>query len=154
MDITCGIYFYDLNTDQILVGHVTNSNQNFSIPKGLFDKDKDEDYWAAAKREFTEETGLNLDDLLIPLTKELDIIQYKVTKKTLVPFLVLVDDMSLLDREIICISKFIDKDGMKKPEIDYFQWVSLKDAAELVHETQKANLPKINQIVTNIKKIK
>lgn len=148
MKITCGVYLYNMQTGCILIGHATNTEHAFSIPKGLYD-DNDKDYYSAAIRELYEETSIDISTCSIIFQKEFDFVFYKNNKpKKLKPFLICVDNLDGI--EIKCTSMFTNKQGVQQPEIDWFKWVTLSDAEEFLPESQIELLQEIKTIIYNI----
>ena len=151
MKETCGIFLYCLDRDRLLVCHSTGSGKMFSIPKGMRD-DTDLSQLNAAIRELKEETNIDFDSLNTQdEVLELPPVTYKSKKKTLYSFLVVVENF--VADNIKCISFFKDKKGVERPEIDYFQWVTLKQASEMLPLSQIELIPLIQEKINNIKQI-
>jgi 8-oxo-dGTP pyrophosphatase MutT (NUDIX family) len=149
--ITCGIYLYDISEKKILIGHVTNSGGKYSIPKGMFEEEEDGDYYTAAIRELAEETNIKVGNLTsILYEKEFDLVEYENKQKKLKPYLI-VFDKTIDQVDPVCVSFFIDKNGKSLPEIDSFMWATLKEAKELVHDSQIVNFSAIKKIINSLK---
>lgn len=147
MKYTCGIYLFNVNTKQFIIGHVTNTDGAFSIPKGCFDEN-DVDYFSAAQRELLEETNINLDELNVVDIFDLNPVPYK--GKTLIPYLVLIDEFPGKLNNIRCTSMFTNTKGVEEPEIDYFKWVTIDESKFYLPISQKSNLERIKSIINNI----
>lgn len=147
MKYTCGIYLFNINTRQFLIGHVTNTKGAFSIPKGCYD-DTDANYFEAAKRELLEETNIQLDDLNITMTVPLKHVAYK--NRILVSYLVIIDEAPGKLNNIRCTSMFTNARGTEEPEIDYFKWVTIHESNFYLPISQRENLNSINSIINNI----
>lgn len=146
---TCGLYIVN-KSGKLLICHPTHHSPNFwSIPKGKLDEG--ESYLEGAIRETQEETNIDFN-----LAKGKVIFHYlaptvyRSKRKTLFGFAVFeneFDDSMPFDLdkiEIKCNSMVDDKDF---PENDDFKWVSLSEAANLLHESQIPNLIKIKNII-------
>jgi len=130
----------------VLICHPTNHAPDFwSIPKGKVDDG--ESLIDAARRETYEETNIHLEpDVLI---EELAPVTYSHKKKVLHPFLVLEDLTPNLDWdgfEIRCNSK-VPEDRGGFYEMDDYKWVSLDEAATLLHKTQAECIEVIKKII-------
>lgn len=147
METTCGVYLYDLSTGQILIGHVTNTEHAFSIPKGMCDE-SDKDYYSAAIRELYEETDVDITTLNVLYQTELDFVVYKNKPKRLKPFLICIE--SIGDKEVKCTSMFTNEKGEKQPEIDWFKWLTLTDSEAFLPASQLVLLPRLKEIISNI----
>lgn len=147
---TCGIYLYDLTKHCLLIGHVTNSNKRFSIPKGEFEENEDEGYYECAEREFEEETNLKISELNVVMKKELPFVKYRKHDKQLKSYLI-VTESSYDNKEIKCVTFFVnEKTGEEQPEIDAFLWVDLSSAKRLLPLSQKYNIKEIRKVIENI----
>ncbi len=134
---TCGIFFISAN-NLLLIAHPTNAPENvWSIPKGLLEPD--ETHENAAVREFFEETGIEIDIILL---EALEPVIYPHGKKHLHSF-VYKSDMEHTAFNPVCESMVIKPDVEPFPENDDFRWVTLEEARELIHLTQVACLEKI-----------
>lgn len=102
-----------------------------SFPKG--EVDGTETYKQAAAREVLEETGITLDAEKLEYLGQ---VVYKKQKKTIVLFHAAINDKDLPEK-LHCSSTFQMKGvGPHLPEVDLFEWVTISDAIELVHEAQ------------------
>ncbi|OUO94835.1 hypothetical protein B5F39_02915 [Cloacibacillus sp. An23] len=132
MQLSCATLIYCRNTKRFLIVHPTNSpfyetdhetnikvpSKIWGLPKGIHEDG--EDYLAAALRELKEETDIDADaDKMIEVGR----FQYKADKDLYV-YLYIVDD----ELPVTCVSTFLDKDGMRKPENDGYKYVT---AAEM-----------------------
>jgi 8-oxo-dGTP pyrophosphatase MutT (NUDIX family) len=128
---TCGIFL--VCEDKLLIGRVTNSDNKWSIPKGLMDKGETE--IEAALRELKEETDIDHHHVVLTSTDYFEYL-YKSKKKTLVAFLATTNK----HHDAICYS-MVETDGKPSfPEIDLFKWASFDEALEIIHDTQKEAL--------------
>jgi 8-oxo-dGTP pyrophosphatase MutT (NUDIX family) len=134
---TCGIFFISAN-NLLLIAHPTNAPENvWSIPKGLLEPD--ETHENAAAREFLEETGIEIDMMLLEC---LEPVIYPHGKKYLHPFVYKSEHEHHVFNPV-CESMVIKPDADPFPENDDFRWVTLDEARELIHLTQIACLDKI-----------
>lgn len=150
MRTTCGIFLYDLNYHCVLIGHITNSKNRYSIPKGEMSVDE-RNYYDCAKREFHEETNIDIDSLNILFKREFDFINYeKNISKKLKSFLI-ITRADIDNDEIRCNSSFMNKKlNIEQPEIDFFKWCDLNTASKILPISQKKLIPEISNIVSNI----
>lgn len=109
--ISCGTIV--TNGSEILIGHATKTKW-WSIPKGIFEKNKDVDYVHCASRELEEETGLIYQRFLF---KDLGKFEYLKDKDL---YLFLVFDEDLQYKNFKCKSYFTDFLGKQIPEFDKF----------------------------------
>lgn len=144
--ITSGLFIFRRDK-KLLVCHPTKHNPNFfSIPKGKVEED--EIFLECAFRETYEETNLQLKG-----SADFDIYflgaeDYKNKKKRLYPFLLLEKEDSQFDWnsiELKCNSMVI-RQKVVFPEMDYYKWVNIEEAENLLHYTQVLCLKKINKI--------
>lgn len=136
MDTTCGIFLF-LKNGKLLLGHVTNTRDKWSIPKGL--PDPGEDLFDAAKREMFEETNVAFDQLKIKSIVNNQYTYYKNGKKKLLSFTVHTNNDES-DFNLKCHS-LVNNDF---PEIDGYKFVTIKEALEMdIQETQKEILRNI-----------
>jgi len=128
MKTTCGVFLVCNN--KLLIGHVTNTENDWSIPKGLIDPGETE--LEAALRELKEET--NIDSSLVNVQNIQTLYTpYTHKQKILCSFLALTNK----EHEAICYSMVTSHGGEPFPEIDHFKWVSFDEALEKIHYTQK-----------------
>lgn len=139
MQITCGIFLYNIRYKKILIGRATRSRNLWSIPKGL--KEPGEDSFTAAEREFLEETGIDISSINIISRHPLPPQKYLKQNKLLEAFLV-ITDFYKNETELVCSSLV----NNAFPEIDKFEWVNLKIAETRIHITQKNLLSLIRSI--------
>lgn len=142
-NLTCGIYLYHVEMDKILIGHITDHNGMYSIPKGGMEEG--ETYFDAAKRELFEETNIDLDSINLIDSHQLSDVLYRTKRKTLKSFLIVIDE-PLNNLNIKCNSTFIDN-GVEKPEFDGYRWVGLNEIKFFVHESQIAPISEIESFV-------
>lgn len=131
---TCGIFLIDA-TGKFLAAHPTNGGPDFwSIPKGL--KDAHEDTLGAAKREFLEETGIDIDKFDCELVFEVKEVRYNDNKKALACYFY--KTKQVIDpSKCFCDSMVYPKDGRKPfPENDLFAMFDKNDLHK-IHYTQK-----------------
>lgn len=137
--ITSGIIIVNKNYE-VLICHPTNHPETFwSIPKGIVNEG--EMLLEAAIRETFEET--NIDFSSASGLKQLTPIEYRKRKKILYPYLAWEPAISGIDWysfDIKCNS-FVDG---KFPEMDLYQWCTIDEAYDLLHEAQ---VPLMNQVV-------
>lgn len=136
MVTSVGIFF--LNADnKILIGHPTNSSDGsgfWTIPKGKMDEGETEE--ETAKREFFEESGLDISAFPDGKLELLGTEEYRHKKKRLVAYIF---KTQIVPPRPVCLS-YWDIDGKKVPEIDRFMWASYEEAKQLLHYTQIALL--------------
>ncbi len=131
---------------EVLLGHIggpfwRNKDAGaWSIPKGLIEAE--ESAAAAARREFREETGLELDEPLEPLTP----VRQK-SGKEVVAFAVArdVDPEQLISNTYRM--EWPPRSGRQAdfPEIDRFAWWSIEQALEKVVKGQQPILKELRQ---------
>jgi 8-oxo-dGTP pyrophosphatase MutT (NUDIX family) len=139
METTCGIFMF-LKNGKLLLGHVTNTRDKWSIPKGL--PDKGEQLFDAAKREMFEETNIKYDDLKIFLMQDNQETYYKNGKKKLRSYSVHTNNEEK-DFDLKCHS-FVEDPKGDFPEIDGYKFVTVKEALEMdIQESQKEILRNI-----------
>ncbi len=142
MEVSCGFYLVDKRTGLLLIGHITNTPNSFSIPKGL--KDLGESDWDAAVRELREETSIEYHNLNVIYQYEFDLVKYEKYPKQLKAYLSIFDnDMPYTH----CSSMFLTKEGVEMPEIDYFKWVTINEAYSYLTGPQLINLKQIEEHV-------
>ena len=133
MITTNGIFLFN-KQGLLLIVHAPKSRHDmWSIPKGI--NNDGEDHWTAAKRELSEETGIDLQKCEYD-TKFAGECLYKKKKKKLIATTVTLktDICDILH----CSSMVTDKQGnILYPEIDKFKWVTIDEAVSLLHDTQK-----------------
>jgi ADP-ribose pyrophosphatase YjhB (NUDIX family) len=141
MIVTCGIYLYNCLTKKFLVGHPTHSRwNNWSIPKGVMEEG--EVVEDVCYRELFEETGIDINNINIISLHRLPARKYQKQEKSLDSFLVVTDsDLSK--------HKFTSNlvEGKDFAEIDKWKWVTLEEAAPIIHQSQAENLQVIATIV-------
>lgn len=150
--VTCGIFLYDAINKKLLVTKSYGSRkfEGYSIPKGHFDEDEDENYLDAALREFREECGQDIIQLMdgeenFKITKEFDLQPHKNVNKSLKSFLIIIHkDLSNINLE--CCS-FFEKDGESYPEIASFHWMDLDESQKKLHYVQSELISKIVKLV-------
>ena len=138
---TCGIFLIN-RQNKLLIGHVTNSSNVWSIPKGRMEEG--ETMLLAALREFVEETSVSLS--AIKNFHQLPDVVYKNKKKTLHSFVVFEEEypsLDLIHAKILCTSMVDNKEQPPFTEIDKFAWVSLAGADVYLHESQSRCLNEI-----------
>lgn len=130
---TCGIFLIDA-TGKFLAAHPTNASENvWSIPKGL--KDSHEDTFSAAKREFLEETGIDIDKFDCELVFEIKEVRYNDNKKALACYFY--KTKHVIDpSKCFCDSMVYLKDKPPFPENDAFAMFDKNDLHK-IHYTQK-----------------
>lgn len=151
--VRCGIFLYDAVNKKLLMTKSYGSRkfEGYSIPKGGFEEDEDEDYLSAALREFKEECGRDLIDIMggeenFNIAKEFDLISYKNVQKQLKAFLVIAkEDLSMINFE--CLSFWQNENGESFPEIASYHWLSLDEAKEKAHYVQQGIISRIKNLV-------
>jgi 8-oxo-dGTP pyrophosphatase MutT (NUDIX family) len=143
--IAAGMFLVN-NQGKLLVCHPTNHDPKFwSIPKGKVENE--EYYLDAAIRETFEETNISLT--FAKNIVKLDPQVYSHKKKVLNPFVVFERDNLHLNWkffDIKCNSNVPEERG-GFPEMDDYKWVTLDEAATMLHETQTACLPEIKRLL-------
>ena len=133
---------------ELLLGHMggpywtKKDDFAWSIPKGEFNLDQ-ENPEAAARREFFEETGRQLDQSLTPL------IPFTKHGKTLFLYLLKLDiDHTQLKSNLFEL-EWPPKSGIKQffPELDRFAWYNLKDADRKMVKNQQPVLDQLPKII-------
>lgn len=143
MDYTAGIFLLN-GKNELLIVHPTNAPYNtWSIPKGLVDEN--ETVVDAAKREFFEETNVEIDKLKLVYFKEGEQVVYPNKKKTLCPFFakVLIGTKEL---ELKCNSLV---EGQNFYENDRIEWMPIEKALSLIHKTQATALTDFNPLTVH-----
>ena len=150
MKTTCGIFLFDRINEKVLITKSFGSRklEGYSVPKGIFDEDTDENYFIAALREFKEECGYDLftnESTIFSTVIEFDLIPYENVEKQFKGFLLIsTKDLSYIKLE--CLS-FFEKDGETFPEIASYHWVTLDEAYEKLHYTQRKLIPRIKKLI-------
>ncbi|MBK8503143.1 MAG: NUDIX domain-containing protein [Saprospiraceae bacterium] len=147
---SAGIVLYRTSNEtvEILLGHMggpfwaKKDEHAWTIPKGEFDPDE-ESAIDAAKREFKEETGLEILDPLRPMDPFL-----KNNKKHY--FFLL--EKNVNPEELKCNSfemEWPPKSGklISFPELDRFAWFDLKMSREKIVKGQLAALDQLNKML-------
>lgn len=134
MQETCGIFIINKNKTVLICRPTGLSDSGkWTIPKGK--PEDNETYEQAALRETYEEVSLNFKHL----KKQLEYIgckTYKTKKKRLHAFILKLD-YNLDIKDVKCDCKINGKDKM---ELDKFEFVSIKDAIQRLHESQSSLL--------------
>lgn len=145
--IAAGVFIVNKN-NKLLICHPTNHKPNtWSIPKGKVEAM--ETFKDACVRETFEETNIDLSDYKHKLIM-LDSVNYSHKKKMLIPFVLFENDCELLDLSLITIqcNSNVPEDRGGFPEMDDYDWVTIDEARNLLHETQVACLDKVKQLLT------
>jgi 8-oxo-dGTP pyrophosphatase MutT (NUDIX family) len=130
MKTTCGVFL--VCNSKILIGHVTNTENDWSIPKGLMDEGETE--IESMLRELKEETDIDADHITVhPVEPIYEVYAHK--KKKLCAFLAHTD----CEHDAICYSMVTSRE-VPFPEIDHFKWADYTEAMEKIHPTQKTVL--------------
>ena len=133
METTCGIFLFT-RKNKLLVGHVTNTRDRWSIPKGL--PDPGEPMMEAAKRELIEESNVKYESLNVVKLVQNNTKTYKNKKKCLYSVSVFTNNGSK-DFDLKCNS-MVEGKGEPFPEIDDFRFVTVEEALKMdIQETQK-----------------
>lgn len=131
MIFSAGVMIKRSSDNNVLICRPFMGKLQRSFPKG--EVDSNETYVQAAVRETLEETGISLDPKLLGYLGQ---VVYKKQKKTIVLFTATVHDVNLPEK-LHCSSTFqLRGVGPQLPEVDKFEWVTISDAIELVHEAQ------------------
>lgn len=148
MKNTCGFFIYHNPTQSILLGHVTSSKNEWSIPKG--GQEVNESIYEAALRELAEESNINREFVERYEVFELNHQNYSSKHKRLCPFLLICDEKP---EDVRCTSDFIDSFGNIKPEFDGFVWACVEElqlGLYPIHLTQRESLLEIIDILSSI----
>lgn len=133
---------------KLLIAHPTNHKPDFwSIPKGKVEDN--ETCLEGALRETYEETNLDLTYTTCFEIHTLPSVNYSHKKKMIYPFLFLEKDDSDFNWngiELKCNSN-VPKERGGFPEMDGYNWVTLDEARDLLHETQVACINLIEKII-------
>ena len=122
MKLSAGILI--TNGSEILLGHSTGSKR-YDIPKGIVESG--EDVITAALRECYEEFGIK-----IPKHELKDLGRFKYIKgKDLYLFLWNIDKFPSIS-SLKCTSYFINREGKKMPEIDWYKIFLIEDTESKV----------------------
>lgn len=141
MVITCGTYLFSTLLNKFLVCHPTKTRwNNWSIPKGLMEDG--ENIYDVCIRELHEETGIDIKKINVISQHQLPTRLYKKQKKSLDSYLV-ITDTDFADHKFTC--NLVE--GKDFPENDKWKWVTLEEAAPMIHESQAENLPLIATLV-------
>jgi len=138
--LTCGIFLVNKN-NEILVVHPTHGRKNsWGIPKGM--RDPDEVPREAAIREFNEETGIDIIELLgdPKKLKFLGSVKYPKKNKCLIAFWATIPGTIPIDT-LFCESMVYPVGKPPFPEVDGYKWLDLDKASELLHAPQPELLP-------------
>lgn len=135
MEQKAGIFLFDKNRGKFLVVHSSNFKPDlWTIPKG--NKDKRETYWECARREFEEETGINIYLMEPSYHQDLGFITYgKDWVRKLKAFLYVVE--------------FCPYEVKLDWENDKYKWVNTSEARTCVFRSQFLFLKKIDNIINN-----
>lgn len=149
MKNTCGFFIYNIDTNSILLGHVTNG-EHWSIPKGK--QEQDESIFQAAIRELQEES--NIDSRFISNCSVWKLSPQKYThgKKRLNSFLAICDSKP---KDIKCVSTFEDSYGNTLPEFDMLKWFTIDDIKAYqvpIHYTQYDSFLEAEKIIKKTNK--
>lgn len=134
-DRTCGVFVSNPDGN-ILICHVTNSDQNtWSIPKGRPDSSKEEPEVTAA-RELFEETGLQ-----IPTEKlfKMGTAVYKSGRKL---FAYGFKSKTIIDVGQLRCASMVNNEECAFPEVDDYKFLSPIEAMNYIHPTQQKVLTK------------
>lgn len=145
MKNTCGFFIYHKPSNSILLGHVSTSKGEWSVPKGK--QETDETIFEAALRELYEEANISKDFISKSVVYELQPQVYSNKHKRLNAFLVICDERPL---DIKCNSTFVDSFGNTKPEFDthfWFKFDYLLDGMLNIHPTQMDCLEEIKSLL-------
>lgn len=128
------VYKKENNEYKIFLAHMGGpywenvENHSWSIPKG--EKEKNENMKEAAKREFNEETNIILNKNINYLGSK------KVSNKKLITIFTSDESIDISN----CKSNFFEKDinGVTKlfPEMDRYDWFTLKEAKNKILDNQ------------------
>jgi 8-oxo-dGTP pyrophosphatase MutT (NUDIX family) len=141
MIVTCGTYLYSTILKKILVCHPTNSRwNNWSIPKGVMETG--ESIFEVCVRELFEETGIDIKKINVLQKHALPTRKYQKQEKSLDSFLI-ITDTEFTDHKFL--SNLVE--GKDFSENDKWKWVTLEEAAKIIHLSQAENLPLIATLV-------
>jgi 8-oxo-dGTP pyrophosphatase MutT (NUDIX family) len=134
MKNTCGFILYYEKAKQILIGHVTNTKDMWTIPKGK--QELGETPFIAALRETSEEANVSEAFITSCMVYTLATQNYGSKRKRLHPFLAVLKE---IPANICCPSTFEDSFGNSKPELDEHIWVNIDEligGKYNIHHTQ------------------
>ena len=127
MDVSCATLIFAKSTKRFLLVHPTNSpfwerkgvpSKIWGLPKGI--NEGHETYLETAVRELEEETGIKADsDYMF----DIGLFDYKDDKQLYI-FLYIMDSQV---KNLHCDSTFTDTDGIDKPEIDKYRYVTAEE---------------------------
>lgn len=149
MKNSCGFFIYHKKTNTILMGHATNTKDEWSIPKG--GQEEGESLLQTALRELNEEANIPKSFIENATVFQLTPHNYSHKKKRLNAFLAISDE---LPKNIKCISYFEDSFGNKLPEFDNLYWFTLESLLKReikFHDTQFECLLEVETILNNLK---
>lgn len=135
MENKAGIFLFDLNRQKFLLVHSSNFKpEKWTVPKG--NKNEEETCWECARREFREETGVEILWMTPIIVRDLGFVKYgKDSLKRLRCFLYVVDKCSYE----------IKLDW----ENDKYKWVNTSEAKNCIFKSQISFLKKIDNILKN-----
>lgn len=143
-------FFLVRKDNKILVCHPTRHSATFwSIPKGRLDND--EQPIDAAIRETMEESNVDLSDWQI--IHNIEPIIYPNNKKELYAF-VFFENQNKLDfdsLELKCNS-FVEREKGGFPEMDGYKWLTMNEAKEQIHISQKQALIEVEKLIIKLEK--
>jgi 8-oxo-dGTP pyrophosphatase MutT (NUDIX family) len=149
METSCGFVLFHEPSNSVLMGRATNSNDEWSIPKGR--KEDEENDYQAALRELEEETNVNKDYVKDCRVYKLAKQEYKNIDKTLKPYLAITFENKF--SELKCNTFFDDEDGNKLPEFDKIEWIdfdSILNGDLKLHNTQMRMFLEVKKIVDSL----
>lgn len=130
-----GIFLFDKRRGKFLIVHSSNFAPDlWTIPKG--NKQTKETYWNCAKREFNEETGINISCMPPVFCQDLGCITYgKDFIRKLKAFLYVVEECPY--------------EVKLDWENDKYKWVNTSEARLCIFRSQFLFLKKIDNIISN-----
>lgn len=141
MIVTCGTYLYSTTLGKFLICHPTRTRwNNWSIPKGVMEKG--EEVYQVCVRELDEETGIDVSKINVVALHRLPSRKYLKQEKSLESFL-LITDTDFTKHKFTC--NLVE--GKDFPENDKWKWVTLEEAAGVIHQSQADNLPVIATLI-------
>ena len=139
MDKSCG--FFMICEDQILLGRVTNSNNNWSIPKG--GQDEGENDLETALRELYEESNVDLEYIKKCKVYDFNEIKYPKRNKILKSFLAICPNKF----ENLKCNSFFDYKGKSLPEFDMLKWHNINEVLDGYIKIGEPQMTKLKEIL-------
>ena len=133
---SCGIIFYQ--NGQILLGHCTGQ-KHWDLPKGK--AENNESFVEAAIRECKEETGFIVKENELILLGE---VSYRKGKRLVLFFCP--SKIKPNPDELRCSTTYVNKHGKRRPDIDSYKYVDLKDCPKYLTQRMSKSILKCTEI--------